>query len=321
MSQLNLNKFFIITHTVTNKKKYFIYIPHEKRAIYTNKTEAEDKFVIKKCGLHLYIREKTERTRWNPTVLDNINIPLIKSNLQKAVRRKDFDIACQSLLYLLEKDKISVLRRLPIIMIEDTVLFDKIEIIVWLMIANKEYLLREDDIEILLLILKNMIETKSYFDYESINDVINPMNDINIEEIHISSVRALSYREKYGGMKGDINLIHKAINYYLKNENKIEHIIDFNMKPVLNKYKIIENVDIIWEAIDFHCYPYILQRISNRTHFSREMIKEYIWYCHSAINVRKPRTKRTSEKMKKKQEWKIIEKELEIERNLYIDKL
>lgn len=320
MSQIKLDQFFTIKPTISTKNKYFIYMPEKRQAVYVNKVEEGDKFVIRKCGIELYIREKSERKIWKPKRIGKISIPFIKSNLQKGIRRKEHDVVYQSLLWLLSEDKISVLRRLPIIMIEDTILFQQIEIIIWLMIADKEYILREGDVEIILCIVKNMIEENGYFNYErNIED--NKIDDI--KGIENDTLRSLAYREKYGGMKGDMKLINKAIHYYMKNKYLIVEVKEYDMREIMEKYEELDCVyiDILWEAIDFHCYPFILSNISDKTGYTREMIKEYIWYSDSAWNERKELTKRKSNEYKKKEEWIIIENELEKERKKIIEKL
>ena len=250
--------------------------------------------------------------------IDNINISFVKSNLQKGIRRKQYDVVYQSLLWLLSEDKISVLRRLPIIMIEDTILFEQVEIIIWLMISDKDYILKEGDIEILLCIVKNMIDVNNYFDYEK-NIKDNKIEDI--EGINNVSIRSLAYREKYGGMKGDMKLINKAIHYYLKNKDKIGIIKKYDMKDIMKEYEELDCAYILWESIDFHCYPFILKNISSKTGYTSEMIKEYIWYSESALNERKNITKIKSNEYKKKEEWIIIEKVLKKERENILKKL
>ena len=39
MSQIKLDKFFTVKPNISNKNKYFIYIPEERRAIYINKVK------------------------------------------------------------------------------------------------------------------------------------------------------------------------------------------------------------------------------------------------------------------------------------------
>ena len=78
-------------------------------------------------------------------------MPLIKSNLQKAVRRCDNQIAIQSALVLIQMAPMELLRRLPIIYIEDVCLMDSYSIVVWLMMADKDYsALKKRDIDIIL---------------------------------------------------------------------------------------------------------------------------------------------------------------------------
>ena len=91
------------------------------------------------------------------------HIPLVKSNLQKAIRRCDSQIAIQSALVLIQCAPMELLRRLPIIYIEDVCLMDSYPIVVWLMMADRDYIINNDDIDKLLNIIHSLCVCKKYF--------------------------------------------------------------------------------------------------------------------------------------------------------------
>ena len=64
-----------------------------------------------------------------------------------------------------------LLRRLPIIYIEDVCLQDSYPIVVWLMMADKDYTLCKTDIDILLNIVNSLCNCKEYFDYREKKEI------------------------------------------------------------------------------------------------------------------------------------------------------
>jgi hypothetical protein len=142
MQQRKLDSFFtVITKYDENNKKCFIYDPINKTAIFAPKPEKTDKFIDTKCNIRLFYRQNHIVTEndFIPKISTNLSVPLLKSNLQKAIRRFNKDIALTTSIVLLEKDPLSFLRRLPIIFVEDVCLLDSLPIIIWFMMADKEY--------------------------------------------------------------------------------------------------------------------------------------------------------------------------------------
>ena len=74
-----------------------------------------------KCGIKLWRRnshyENTPMVCSEP--FEAIKTPLLKSHLQKAIRRKNTNLAIKTLYSLMQSDKTATLRRIPIIAIED----------------------------------------------------------------------------------------------------------------------------------------------------------------------------------------------------------
>jgi hypothetical protein len=62
-------------------------------------------------------------------------VPFLKSHLQKCIRREEGELALTTAATLIDLDIVELLRRLPIIMIEDAMLMEEMITLVWLMIA------------------------------------------------------------------------------------------------------------------------------------------------------------------------------------------
>jgi hypothetical protein len=235
-------------------------------------------------------------------------MPLIKSNLQKAVRRRDRQIAIQSALALIQTAPMELLRRLPIIYIEDVCLMDSYSIVVWLMMADKDYgALKKRDIDIILNIVNSLCECKSYFNYIK--------NDYNYAFTHEtlqfvpngSQLLSVYYRSEYGGMKGDMQMLKVSIDYYRMHPSEVK-ITEYGN---INYSNIEREIEVLVEAIDFHCYPHMLNVLNKITHINKETIKMCIWFVESGYNVRKPETQESSKEYEERMEWKKIEKHLE----------
>jgi hypothetical protein len=282
--QRKLESYFKITSEYNTKiKKCFIYDPANYRAFYCIMPEPGDQYITQKASTKLYYRPTLEPQINIPKISCTYSIPLVKSNLQKAIRRGDTVIAIQSAIALIQSSPMELLRRLPIIYIEDVCLMDSYSIVVWLMMADKDYgPLKPRDIDILLHIVKSLCTCMTYFPYKK--------NDYNYAFTHESllserdEILSIYYRSLYGGMHGDMQMLKTSIDYYRTHPGEI-------MKTEYNTidYSQIEpEIDILMEAIDFHPYPQMLHMLQQRTRLPKDTIKEYIWFVESGYNIRKP---------------------------------
>ena len=325
--QSKLDKFFKVTpNKSSTSKKCFIYNPLSRSAFFTTSSNISDNdtFICSKSGLKLYYRKfSTPPNSYDiPNIQNTFNFPpLLKSNLQKAVRRKNTDSAILSTLILLDKDTTALLRRLPIIYIEDVCLLDTFPIIVWFMIADKDYKLTSYDIDIILNIVWNLCNIDQYYD----DTIIKCNRELTHELVetfdHHDCLLAIYYRMLYGGMKGDMTMLSNSIEFYNKEPNKIIKNTFGNID-----YERISNLkfQIIPESIDFHVYPYMLDKIRTQIisetdyNITSDEIKYLIWFNESGINIRKPSTIESFNYYSKKPEWNCVKKYLDNFRNTII---
>jgi hypothetical protein len=307
--QTKLDKFFEVKlkHN-QNNKKCFIYDPENYKAFFESTPGPYDIYLTTKIGIKLYYR----RPPYNKSILlpridCKASIPLLKSNLQKAVRRCHTDIAIKTALAIIQKDPIELLRRLPIIYIEDVCLMDSYPIVVWLMMAEKEHLLDINDIDILLDIVKSLCETHTYYD-----DSIDYTKEFELTHKFLQdlenkdSILAVYYRSQYGDMKGDMKILRNSVYYYSERPSEIEKTV----YDCINYAEIGGNVDIIPEAIDFHPFPQMIQTLVKQTNLDNNDIKECIWFVESGVNIRKSYTIDKSREYLQKDLWKIIKSKL-----------
>lgn len=306
--QRKLDSFFKVTINHNEKnKKCFIYDPENHRAYFATRPQDGDIFISSKSNIKLYYRETMIKDIKLPIIEADYGIPLLKSNLQKAVRRCDHLIAVQTSLAILQKNPMELLRRLPIIYIEDVCLMDSFPIVVWLMMADKEYKLTTTDIDIIINIICSLCNCRHYFDYKENTKIYNFNHDKLQNYENCNELLAIYYRSEYGGMKGDIQMLKTSIEYYINNPSEIVKTVYDN----IDYGKIDVNLEILVEAIDFHPFPQILNTLSKITNIDKDTIKMCIWFVESGYNSRKYDTIKNSKMYEERKEWKIIEKYLD----------
>jgi hypothetical protein len=207
------------------------------------------------------------------------NKSVLKSNIQKCVRRNLSHQAVISALNLINLDFLTFIRRLIIITIEDVGITDNLPLLVWLMMAYPNFDLNNEIIQYLLLTVYTLCRYSNKINPDSDNSNLD-WDNLDINNDYIVS---LLIRSEYGGMKGDIRLINKFIN----SNNVFRNIIKVSTKNMV----IIRNIckyDIVKPSIDFHCYPKMLEYISNNINYiyDVETIKKTIWFNSSCYNYR-----------------------------------
>ena len=143
-----------------------------------------------------------------PDDLEEYSPELLKSALQKAVRRKWTEAAVSLASHLVSQNPTAILRRLPIIILEDSILHPLYPNLVWIMIAySKGYKLRVDDVHLILQIVVDICEYV-YHDHLFLDEPPIPPDP---EDPILRSVLLRTY---YGGMPGDMRFLRHAIHIW-----------------------------------------------------------------------------------------------------------
>jgi hypothetical protein len=247
----------------------------------------------------IIINENKNNEEINYKIKYKYNIELLKSNLQKCVRRKETKCALDTVNMMIRQDMQQLLRRLPIISLEDSVIdFDDFIFLIWIMIANSRgYNLNDYDINRIFLITKNICES-SYRDYID-NDSSTSFNFELINKYDVKDNNIIKFyfcvflRLEYGTMSGDSKWLKNIANKWLNRYKKDSIVI----QKIKNKYNIFEykyfnenNIlkNYLLEAVDFHCNKNIFDeiRLKQKNHFyTNEHIKNTIWFLRSSINI------------------------------------
>lgn len=208
--------------------------------------------------------------------INNEIISLLKSNLQKAIRRNLPDVALSSVCEIIKYKSgvIQLLRRLCIIIVEDKFncyneICNHYNTLVWIMATEKAW---NGWLKWILGLVYYICDKK--FKY------INNEEDIVYNWTDNIYSRSLLIRSFYGGMKCDIILLKKCakiietIDTNYLDENNVE----IELKEPNN------NLQLIKCSVDYHCSPQIITYILKKHEmYSNEEIKKAIWDNSSGI--------------------------------------
>lgn len=198
---------------------------------------------------------------------------LLKSNLQKAVRRRHIEEAFATAKHFLAQDANELLRRLPIIMCEDSMLHPILFMeIVWLMAAvSKGYRLCATDCQHVMDFIGACLSAPAQYNIlSSVDAKVNMTDPLQI---------AFALRIAYGGMKCDEAFMTRLLGRVAAGTaGDLPYNLDFLHVDHESIGDFSVERHLLPEAVDFHCFPSMLTETS--------VPKPAIWYNRSAINVR-----------------------------------
>lgn len=237
--------------------------------------------------------------------VNNVWYNVLKSNLQKQVRRKDIHAiaTCET---MLELNPFDTLRRMVIIATEDVEISKQTSVITWLMAAvSKNYQLTQKDINFILIYVNNLVNHNvipySHTSEQKLTDINEILNSKNPDKEYIAGI---FFRTAYGGMEGDMKMMNQVCSSVLNGK-----LHDFKFGLIIKT-----DLEICDSAVDFHVYPGLCDEISRDTNLSPELIKELIWNSSSKINKRC-----SPEPIDPK--WELIRKSFELRSKTYLQKV
>ncbi len=208
---------------------------------------------------------------------------ILKSNLQKTMRRQYIDPCLSTALQLLKQDPAELLRRLPVIILEDSQYNHYTYThLIWLMIAHsKGYQLTEQDVQLIMDAVGTALMSDYRYDLQ-----IEPTEAQKSPECTTSYV-IIYLRAVYGGLKGDQaflkRLALRSVDFQEIPEEKKSQLFQVDLK----KIELFNPVcHIILNAIDNHCCPYIVKELEDIYTTLNENVKKVIWWHWSNPNRR-----------------------------------
>ena len=272
-----------------------------------------------------FLLNKTHFSTKNFYKFEKKHIPILKSNLQKCIRRQLTKLSIRTAisLSLINDNNFQIgleelLRRICIIILEDVYLMEYFCTLFWFQIlCTKRFFLCDKIIKYIISSIA-YISDFLYFDnvyqnYELKNKIIN-INDIyfsnSISNNHKNFLFSLMFRTSYGGLKGDILMINKFIQiwYYrfLKKNDACKLL--FNLPYIEDiKYLPINPSELLLESFDFHCTN-ICFKINKVYKIDNNILRKILWHNSSSVNKRIKYFYKNYKKNIYSDEWNIIEK-------------
>lgn len=239
------------------------------------------------------------------------DVPMLKSALQKSIRRGLGQEALQIAWQLLNVDTDAFLRRLGVIMVEDVILVEEFSTLAWLVSAvSKGYQLRQFQVMWLLGLIGAMCTD---VDTEPAHEQGQPDDASIVKDLMLCQdprkrhvLLSVMFRVSYGGMPGDLELFRHCVIDRL-HENVKSYTGSLTVPNEIPSP--LKRCDIPLASADFHCFPQILEDIHIKfPSFGVDEIKSCLWEYNSKINYRKDRKSSSDpEDPKLKTMWDTIQ--------------
>ena len=245
-----------------------------------------------------------------------LSIPLLKSNLQKCIRRKLTRCALITSYQLIENNLIEFLRRISIIMLEDCILHSSFSVIMWMISAYPEwvpdYRCRSWLFGVVYLLCEG--KYREFYDKNSFS-IFSNIREVNMmNNDYKNLLYSMELRKSYGGLKGDIGMISYLTNKWFdrfKNNRDVNKYLSVKIEMI----KIKDNIeidDIHLSSIDFHICSIVKRLKKEFNDISEDDLKNSMWYFRSGCNLRDKFPYSDDEKVinlnKYKSVWLRIEK-------------
>jgi hypothetical protein len=222
--------------------------------------------------------KESDNERFFYIIEENYTTPYLKSLLQKCIRRKRGKLAIKAIKHLIKKDITEAIRRLSIIIVEDVEVMYSFIVLTWMTsaISSKKFFVSKRMVEWILGVVHVLCEHDKHIIYKHL-EISNTNTNTNFD-----LCRSIEFRKTYGGLKGDMYMLQKAVDYYKKNEYFKEKCIFIKWGSV----KILTVDEWDTSAIDFHICNIVELLFKSYPQFSEHKIKKLIWDYRSGINLR-----------------------------------
>lgn len=222
-----------------------------------------------------------------PQIIDVSLFSILKSNLQKQVRLRD-ECSVTTAAAMWEANIFELLRRIPIIAFEDSIPTVELVVVVWMMcVVSKGYELEETHREWILDYVHRLTLTEECM-YRSLPKDSRfreelPLNAVSPMDTQREFMLCMLFRCSYGGLKHDPHMIMGMLNTHRLQRHKM---FQEKLQPI-EKDGNLPPIQILSSAVDFHCYPGIVNQILARyKQYDEGLLKKTIWECSSSTNSR-----------------------------------
>ena len=209
------------------------------------------------------------------------NVHLLKSNLQKCFRRRLYTETMATAQQLLFQDPTELLRRLPVILLEDSLLYPYLyNQVVWLQFAHsKGYQLTKEDAQIILDATCTGLESTTRYNLSYSPAATEASTGTRAFQSATSAAReafiGTRLRSLAGGMKFDTAFLRVLAFRALMEDLPLE--TEYSSMDMADTEEFLPAKHMIPQAVDFHACPFILETIPH---------KDAIWWHWSSLNTR-----------------------------------
>jgi hypothetical protein len=230
----------------------------------------------KSALLHLADSRPASEPLTPPSPLLHYNVHVLKSNIQKAIRRGAAEAALATAQQLIYQDANEFVRRLPILMTEDTQLVPSLFVeCVWLMVAvSKGYVLTMADNALLLTTVASCLAAKGRYNLHA------EMAGGALRRASAADTVALAFtlRIAFGGMGGDMAFLGRLQARWCAGELPCAEpaALSTAVEPFTPAKHLLP------VAMDFHCFKHMLREVGGG------LTKEVVWWHCSSPNFRAP---------------------------------
>ena len=225
-------------------------------------------------------------------------IPFLKSMLQKCIRRGNVQVAISTAFNLLFLDPLTLVRRLTIIMIEDSMLNINIETLIWYTCAlSKGYRLNLFDVENILGFVSFAASCPIKLEFTSTDFVDLETEKVSsLDHSQKNFLYSLGIRRGFGGSKFDLDLVNSAIHFYLEIfHNDVPLNKWFKQRIIaVDVVSIVTLIESNWvlDGMDFHISRVLdlwlraLDEDDLKKGVDVDYLKNVMWSCGSGVSTK-----------------------------------
>lgn len=230
-----------------------------------------------------------EKTAWLSRPKYTYEWAPLLSNFQKAMRLRDAEQCLATALQLLGQDPANFLRRLAVVLLEDTQLQPHLYAqVVWLMVAvGKGYALSTEDVQVIVDAVATGLEAEQRYDLNE--ETMDQEDELtwfrsDTDDTLKSAFVAMKIRSGAGGMRFDTDFLERlALRLRAGRLSLQEEVSSIDIAEI-PEFRVESHM--LAAAIDFHCNPGIIESAKLQCGLKPSTIKEAIWWHRSSINVR-----------------------------------
>ncbi|GBG33285.1 Hypothetical Protein FCC1311_095092 [Hondaea fermentalgiana] len=259
------------------------------------------------------------RARWKRGErCSQFSVGVLKSLLQKSVRRKLSSAAVFCATELLMVDEGSFFRRMPVIIVEDSILHSGFSDLVWLMLAQNAGVALESKhylrcLEIVREVSSSPIKDPVDWGEDGENDdadeftqgsaAIGSRGPPSVETLlgradaltdaqEATVIRSILCRASFGGMKGDMLMLRRVaarwVTRFKYAPGRWIPALDRLHAEATRTSTPLRKTTLPIAGIDFHASPWVLEKVAAKvSDWDDDAARSAMWYLHSSMNGRR----------------------------------